>query len=217
MSRPIFRIDEILEYCKGKSVLHFGYVQHSVVYEEYMQRDEWAHAWMARVASRVVGVDYLPQDIEDIQKKYGYEGYFGDAMNLDSCKLNEKFDVVVCGELIEHLTNPGLMLEGVKRFMKDDGILIVTTPNVWAKTYLRQMKKYDNETWVNPEHVLWYSHFTLTNTMERHGYDKVSYDYYFDFTTRKSYFNVQKGLMGKARTIVRTIRMKRSTKETQLG
>src|SRR5689334_1250243 len=124
MDKPIFRIDEILEYCKGKSVLHFGYVQHSGVFKEYIDKDEWLHGWMARVATRVVGVDYLPEDIKKIREEYGVEGYFGDAMDLDKCELNEKFDVIVCGELIEHLTNPGLMLEGVKRFMKEDSILV---------------------------------------------------------------------------------------------
>ena len=31
--------------------------------------------------------------------------------------LNETFDVIIAGEMIEHLSNPGLFLKGIQRFM----------------------------------------------------------------------------------------------------
>ena len=118
MTSVIFRTDEILKYCKDKSVLHLGFVQHSHLYEPLIEKNEWVHGLIAKVATRLVGIDYLRDDTEKIKTKYGFEAYFGDATNLESCELQEQFDIIICGELIEHLTNPGLMLDGIKRFMK---------------------------------------------------------------------------------------------------
>jgi SAM-dependent methyltransferase len=198
-------------------VLHFGFVQHADQYEEAIAKNNWAHGWINTVASRLVGIDYLKNDVEKIRDKYGYEAYYGDAMDLGSCALNEQFDVVICGELIEHLTNPGLMLEGIKRFMKKDGILIITTPNVWGKTYLHQAKRSNEQDWVNDEHVQWYSFFTLANTIGRHGYHKVMYDYYYHFYTQNSYFEPSPGLMGKWKNFYRRLKMNKTKREAYLG
>jgi 2-polyprenyl-3-methyl-5-hydroxy-6-metoxy-1,4-benzoquinol methylase len=43
--------------------------------------------------------------------------------------LSEKFDVVVAGELIEHLENTEIFLNNVKRHLKKNGIFFLTTPN----------------------------------------------------------------------------------------
>ncbi len=41
------------------------------------------------------------------------------------------YDLICCCEGIEHLGNPLLFLREIHRLMKDDGLLIITTPNVW--------------------------------------------------------------------------------------
>src|SRR5687767_10455391 len=141
MTGPIFRIDELVKYCENRSVLHFGYVQHEGMYEQSIRNNVWLHGLISKVATRAVGIDYLEKEVAIIKEKYGYEGYYGDATDLDNCQLDEQFDVIICGELIEHITSPGLMLEGIKRFMKKDSILIITTPNVWSRDYRSQIGK----------------------------------------------------------------------------
>jgi SAM-dependent methyltransferase len=41
------------------------------------------------------------------------------------------YDLICCCEGLEHLGNPLLFLREVHRLLADDGLLIVTTPNVW--------------------------------------------------------------------------------------
>ena len=43
---------------------------------------------------------------------------------------NEKFDVIFCGEVIEHLFSPDELLDEVKKLMDRDSILILSTPNL---------------------------------------------------------------------------------------
>lgn len=67
----------------------------------------------------VVGLDILPAKRDLFCQ--------GDAESLPF--KDEIFDVIVAGELIEHLFNPTRFLRDCYRILKDKGILIITTPN----------------------------------------------------------------------------------------
>jgi 2-polyprenyl-3-methyl-5-hydroxy-6-metoxy-1,4-benzoquinol methylase len=49
-----------------------------------------------------------------------------------------RFDVVFCGEVIEHVFSPDAVLENLKTVMRDDGVLILSTPNLayWVNRLL---------------------------------------------------------------------------------
>lgn len=52
-------------------------------------------------AKRVVGVDFVEEFVLEADYNFpGIEFYYGDATNL---QLDDKFDVIVAGELIEHV------------------------------------------------------------------------------------------------------------------
>ena len=218
MKNPVFRLDEILKLCTNKSVLHLGYVQHSHLYEKLINEGNWVHSNIANVASAITGIDYLEEDVKIIRKKYNYEGYFGDANHLENVKLDRTFDVIVCGELIEHITSPGLMLEGIKRFMHNDSILIITTPNPWDMTFIKKIRKGSTEeNWINPEHICWYSKYTLKNTLARHGYVEKKYDYYFGFETARQYFTVSPGILAPLKRLKRKWVIAITRQQNQLG
>ncbi len=43
---------------------------------------------------------------------------------------NNTFDVIVCQEIIEHIENPWKIFRNAKKLLKNDGILVVSTPNI---------------------------------------------------------------------------------------
>lgn len=43
---------------------------------------------------------------------------------------NKKFDIIVAGEVIEHVYDTDLFLKKIHKILKKDGILLLTTPNV---------------------------------------------------------------------------------------
>ncbi len=56
-------------------------------------------------------------------------------INLNEEKLTdkyraEKFDVIFCGEVIEHLFSPDSLLDEIKSLMHENSILILSTPNL---------------------------------------------------------------------------------------
>ena len=60
----------------------------------------------------------------DLEKGSDYKADLNKPVNI-----KKKFDVIIAGELIEHIENTGIFLENVNRHLKPDGIFFLTTPN----------------------------------------------------------------------------------------
>jgi hypothetical protein len=76
----------------------------------------------------------------------------------------EGVEVIVAGELLEHLANPGRFLQalGVCYPNRD---LWLTVPHAGSYQAVD-----DTHEMVNPDHVAWYSYTTLTTLLTRYGY-----------------------------------------------
>jgi SAM-dependent methyltransferase len=79
----------------------------------------------------------------DNDRYYGCDFYDGvnpeingyQKINLNEEKLTDKytdikFDVIFCGEVIEHLFSPDNLLDEIKELMDENSILILSTPNL---------------------------------------------------------------------------------------
>ncbi len=91
------------------------------------------------------GDKFLKNSIE----RYGgvYTGIDIDDCNLEHEKIDfedKYFDMVICLALIEHLFDPGNLLQEIKRILKKDSPLILSTPDINAcKTLF----------WNDPTHI----------------------------------------------------------------
>ncbi len=85
-------------------------------------------------------------------------------------------DLLIAGEIIEHLENTGSFLEAVKPLVRENGELVVTTPNPHALTnVLFASTKREVQ---NVDHVAWHSWKTLETLLGRHGWTVTSVAYY---------------------------------------
>ena len=120
---------------------------------------------------KLVGVDINERRIEQV-RQMGYTVQKASAENLSELpqSYSEKFDVVVAGDVIEHLSAPGLFLESVKRVLKPEGRLVLTTPNIygfWFWFLYGVLRR--TEPW--PEHVCYYTPCTLRQMLKRHKWN----------------------------------------------
>ncbi|MGE0792835.1 MAG: class I SAM-dependent methyltransferase [Candidatus Woesearchaeota archaeon] len=60
----------------------------------------------------------------DIEKGATYQADLNKTLNL-----KKTYDVIVAGELIEHIENTGVFLDNVKKHLKSNGLFILSTPN----------------------------------------------------------------------------------------
>jgi SAM-dependent methyltransferase len=80
----------------------------------------------------VLGIDLSEDVINSCRKNYESEGIRflnGSAEALPQLLGDEKFDVIVCIETMEHVSNVNLLLGGMKHVLKHDGVIIITCPN----------------------------------------------------------------------------------------
>lgn len=150
-----FRETILKEYIKDKEVLDFW---------AWDIRDRFLHKFLTENSRSVTWVELMDFKIENM-RKHGYDIIQWDAENVD---LGRKFDVIVAWDLIEHLNNPWLFIENVKRHLKDDGYFIFNTPNIYSfNLLLRWLILWWNVAQF-PEHVIWYNEDLLRELLSRY-------------------------------------------------
>ncbi len=74
----------------------------------------------------VTAVDVDKASLDYISEKYGIKTQY---INIETGKLpDEKFDIILIGEVIEHVKNPSGLIEKAFKSLSDSGIIIVTSP-----------------------------------------------------------------------------------------
>lgn len=159
----------IAELAKGKRVLDIGCVNHSL---SSRQAKYWLHGILRKNASYLVGMDYEKDQIECL-KKEGYNAVYGDATDFN---LDEKFDLIVAGEIIEHLTSPGKLLECAKRHLLPGGKLILTCPNANNVIYFIEncVMGYERD---NTDHTCLFTPVTMGVMLQKCGYRAISFHF----------------------------------------
>ncbi|WP_162596634.1 class I SAM-dependent methyltransferase, partial [Thiofilum flexile] len=109
----------ILEFLTNKCVLDIA------------SGEGYGSAMMAQTAKSVVGVDIDSEAISHATNTYQNVNNLtflqGDVTAIPA--KNESFDIVVSFETIEHLIEQYEMLTEIKRVLRKDGVLIISSPN----------------------------------------------------------------------------------------
>ena len=174
------RLDIITEMCAGKRVLHLG-CTNAPYTQEAIKSDMLLHFELEKIAADLWGIDADHAGLETLRAHGSKQVIFGDLERLDQVDLNQTFDIIVAGEIIEHLNNPGLFLGGVKRFMDSGAILLLTTINAYCGMrflWYGVRGKRGRVEFVHPDHVAYYSYSTLKLLIERHGLRAQNFLFY---------------------------------------
>ena len=213
------RQNVIITKCKDKQVLHLGCVDEGHLYERF-ERGELMHQMLAVVSKELWGVDIDTKGIEYLRHQ-GFENLLvGDVCMLESVEVlrNRVFEVIVASEVIEHLQNPGLFFEGVKRFMiPEETELILTVPNAFRIDNLLWL--FRGVEYVHPDHYYWFSYYTVCHFLEKNGFVLKNVMVYSfqrqeilprvsltpSFTKLDDFEKTQKSFWGKGKRYIRTL------------
>ena len=145
------RLEVILRYCREKKVLDIGSTGQTEAYNLWQ--------FLKKVGSSVCGIDIVPSPDPGI--------ILGD---METYNFNDDYDVIVAGDVIEHVENQGRFLRNVHRHLRADGHFIVTTPNAkWLTVFFKP----------NPTHALWHDRHTLAYVLEQNGFRVIEFGHYF--------------------------------------
>ena len=184
------RVEFIKKSCKGKKVLHLGCTNFPYT-KESIANKMLLHFELEKVASELYGFDFDLKGLEILKDAGGKNLYRADLQKLWEVDLSETFDVIIAGEMIEHLSNPGLFLDGIKRFMNSGSKLVITTINAYCA--MRFMiyglrGKGGRDEPVHPDHVAYYSYKTLSLILERENLTVKNF-YFYDIGKEHRPFN----------------------------
>jgi 2-polyprenyl-3-methyl-5-hydroxy-6-metoxy-1,4-benzoquinol methylase len=163
-------MDYIADVCSGKRVLHVGCADRPQTIEK-LERGTLLHARLNEFALTLFGIDSSEEGIETLRAAGFANLAVADieALGTGHPFKGIEFDVVVAGEVIEHLSNPGLFLEGVKQYLCNGSRLLVTTVNAYcAHRFLYTLLRGRES--VNADHAMYFSRRTLVQLATRHGY-----------------------------------------------
>ncbi|HEY3406158.1 MAG TPA: methyltransferase domain-containing protein [Ohtaekwangia sp.] len=168
----------IQEKCRGKSVIDLGCVCHDLS-DEQIKQGIWLHGEIKKTAKDLVGYDFEKEEIEKLRKR-GYNVHFANVEELDDYTQGVRYDTVVMGSIIEHLSNPGKTLDAIHHVCHEQTELIITTVNAWSPRYFISALIDKEERTCRPDHVSWYSHYVMDILLRRHGF-QVTEKYFYNF------------------------------------
>jgi len=128
----------------------------------------------------VVGIE-LNKEAAKIAEKFCYELLIGD---VESVQLNTKyekyFDVILFADILEHLREPYEVLVRFKKYLKDDGIIIISVPNIanWRKRFQLLFGKFDYQEYgiLDSSHIKFFTEKSAKKIIIDAGYELIEFD-----------------------------------------
>jgi len=154
---------------EGKRVLDIGCINHDL---STRQAKYWLHGILRGRAAYLVGLDYEEDQVESLRRE-GFNVVCADAMDFN---LGEQFDLIVAGEIIEHLACPGKLLDCAKRHLAPKGKLVLTCPNANNILYFLEncLMAHEQD---NTDHTCLFTPTTMSVLLRKCGYRPVSYHF----------------------------------------
>lgn len=157
------REEFIAQRAAGKRVLDVGVVAHT---SDAYESDKWLHRHVRERATYCLGCDVLGPEIEVLRQR----GFNVICHDITKAPLNDRFDLIILGEIIEHIDRPGEMLANCREMLREDGKVILTTPNPWFVTFALKGLLCETPLVESVDHVAWYDPSTLCELASRFGF-----------------------------------------------
>lgn len=168
--KTIDRIPYLLEVCKNKKVIHLGCADHLELINSKRQNNLWLHELLTNVSQKCIGFDINEEAINYINKDLEFSNVFCEDIISKRCDMiyNDKWDIMVIGEILEHVNNPVEFLSNIKALYKDSlKNLVITVPNALRlENYMFSQNGYEC---INSDHRYWFTPYTISKIMHESG------------------------------------------------
>ena len=115
--------------------------------------------------------------------------------NIEEINLNYEiyFDVIILGDVLEHLIDPWTTLQKIKLSLKDNGIIIASIPNFLYYENLRTVIfdadfKYEDSGILDKTHLRFFTKKNIIDLFQQNSFDITFISSKFDEEKGKKYF-----------------------------
>ncbi|MCW1146902.1 class I SAM-dependent methyltransferase [Flavobacterium lacisediminis] len=131
------------------------------------------------IASECVGVDLF----EDVNNKQNYKNIdrfiFGNIEQIDLKEYYGYFDLILLPDVLEHLLEPTPVLNKIKEYLKEDGKIIVSMPNIrhysaLIKIFIKGDFRYEESGIFDYTHMRFYCRKNIQELLEISGYKIIT-------------------------------------------
>lgn len=126
--------------------------------------------------NQVIGIE-IDKDAADMARQYCESMIIGDVeeLDLDAYLDPESFNVILLADILEHLRWPGSLLSRIKKYLKADGYLVVSLPNVAHGDVLLNLLngdfKYKSVGLLDETHLRFFGRKNVINIFNNFGYN----------------------------------------------
>lgn len=126
---------------------------------------------------KVIGIDLNEKAVKEACAN-GIEAICGDVLSLTSVLRNKEFDVVIAGDIIEHIFDTDLFLRVVYSVLNQGGMLLISTPNI-VSLGRRIMSLFGTNPYcehsaskngINVGHIRYYTYSNLYEQLKSSGF-----------------------------------------------
>lgn len=111
------------------------------------------------------GIDVSESVVDYAKNELHLNVAYGDIFSFQS---ERKFDVVILNQVIEHFVDPKKLIATCRKYLEDEGLLYIATPNI--ESLSAKVLKGDFDHYIPPEHVSYFSQYTLKNLLDTLGF-----------------------------------------------
>ena len=105
--------------------------------------------------------------IKFCKNKYGLKNFFIDNIEKSTLNLKKRFDLIISGDVIEHLLNPDNLLNYIKKFSHENTYILITTPE-------RDILRGENcNSCSNPSHIREWNKQEFNNYLKKNGFEII--------------------------------------------
>jgi len=116
------------------------------------------------------GIDVIERHVEDAKNKYGLDAEAIDFLEFES---DRKWDVIIMGDVLEHVSDPDMALAKAESLLHDDGALWISTPT-FESAFSRTVG-HDDVMRRQQYHLNYFSRESLYKLLERNYLVPVDY------------------------------------------
>ena len=115
----------------------------------------------------VKGIEISDDAVRHAKEKFELDVVCGDLQNILK-EISSGFDIICMWHTIEHLIDPDKTFRMLRNQLNDNGLLVLTTPNVKSLPARRLGMFWE---WVNPpKHLFLFDNNTISRLLEEQGY-----------------------------------------------